>query len=173
MGSAVFGDRASFGVVVKPADVVHGGGRGIRIFVTGVDFTVGDDQVYVPHFLFSVGRTIDALRDWPDLTPYEAVFGGRDPKVLHEKVDDDSLDDSALPKYFTGRLAFMEWGEITFGFRSYLFRFGDRAWLTCRAHAHGSALHVVPIDLTVMRDLLTRAHQVVKVDYEAYRARIG
>ncbi|MGM1063890.1 hypothetical protein [Saccharothrix sp. Mg75] len=165
----MIGDRARFGVLVGPAEAEHAQLRSVTIYVGGENLTFRDDQVYVPNFLLRVGLTLRALDDWPDLAPHAAVLG-TDPRALHERLVVESEHDPVLASW-EKRLSFLEWGEITFPFHSFLFRFGDRTWLTAR-HREGG-LRAVEIGLAELRDIVERAHRVVADDYAAHRKRAG
>ncbi|MCC8244883.1 hypothetical protein [Saccharothrix luteola] len=165
----MIGDRARFGVLVGPAEVEHAQLRSVKIYLGGEDLTFRDDQVYVPNFLLRVGLTLRALDNWPDLAPHAAVLG-TDPRALHERLIVGSEHDPVLASW-DGRLSFLEWGEISFPFHSFLFRFGDRMWLTAR-HLEGE-LQVAEVDPAELRDIVERAHRVVADDYADYRKRGG
>jgi hypothetical protein len=165
----VIGDRARFGISVGPVEVGHEQMRSVKIHVGGEELTVQDDEVYVPNFLLRVGLTLRALDDWPDLTPHVAVVG-TDPRVLHERLVAEGEGDP-IQEAWAGRLSFLEWGEITFPFHSFLFRFGERMWLTAR-HRDG-VLRVAEVEPAELRDIVERTHRVVADDYADYRRRAG
>ncbi|WP_157620796.1 hypothetical protein [Saccharothrix sp. NRRL B-16348] len=143
--------------------------RSVKIYVDGEDLTFLDDEVYVPNFLLRVGLTLRALDDWPDLAPHAAVLG-TDPRVLHQRLVAESEHDPILASW-DERLSFLEWGEITFPFHSFLFRFGDRMWLTAR-HREGG-LRVAQVEPAEVRDIVERAHRAVADDYADHRRRAG
>ncbi|MBB5959654.1 hypothetical protein FHS29_006275 [Saccharothrix tamanrassetensis] len=165
----MIGDRARFGVLVGPTEVGHAQLRSVKIYVGGENLTFQDDEVYVPNFLLRVELTLRALDDWPDLAPHTALLGS-DPWALHERLVAESEHDQVLASW-EERLSFLEWGEITFPFCSFLFRFGDRMWLTAR-HREGE-LKVVEVGPAGLRDVVERAYRVVADDYADYRKRAG
>jgi hypothetical protein len=165
----LIGDRARFGIAVGPAEVEHAQLRSVKIYVGGEDLTFEDDEVYVPNFLLRVESTLRALDDWPDLTSHAALLG-TDPRALHERLVVGSEHDPVLASW-DERLSFLRWGEITFPFRSLLFRFGDRMWLTARHRE--SALRVAEVGPAELRDIVERAHRLVAEDYAEHRKRAG
>ncbi|RRH88976.1 hypothetical protein EH244_10490 [Variovorax beijingensis] len=174
MSNHIFGSRDTLQFEVGPINPESNAMRCVDVYALGLHLTDGDNEVYVPNFLFRLNRALTSFRKGVRFEQRPDVFGDLGPKDIH-LVFADGSDKFPDTREFSSLYSFLEFGDITLHVLSYLIPAQGRLYLTCEIGSGQNAdmpreIRVAEVSRETLSDAMEATLALVASEYDGNKS---